>query len=147
MIEIINNCFGGFLLALVIYAFISKRKWVDIAVLGLAPLYLIYFIGYKLGTGDSNSVIFAFLVLLAYVATIFWKVKNAPEEPKELRTYSRKELITAKKIYDQNCIADPEGFQPSDGTYEDAEASIEYLLGIIDADSEKYKKVKYDTVI
>ncbi|TQI71784.1 hypothetical protein JM79_2732 [Gramella sp. Hel_I_59] len=145
MIEIINNCFGSFLIALVIYAFFSKRQWVDFAVLGLTPLYLIYLIGFKLGTGDLSAAIIPFVVLLAYIGTIIWKIKNAPEDPQELRSYTRDELITAKKIYDQNYLADPEGFEETKGTYEDAQVTIDYLLGIIDADSEKFKKIRYES--
>jgi len=147
MIEIINNCFGAFIIALVVYSMFSKRMWIDFAVMAIAPVYLVYLIGFKIGTGDLGYALLPLLVLILFVGTIAWRMKNAPEDPQEIRFYTRDELIIAKKIYDQNCLADPEGFQPTQGTQEDAEVSIDYLLGIIDADSEKYRKVKYGTPI
>ncbi len=78
----------------------------------------------------------AFLIFPSFV--VLNKIINS-------RTYSREELIIAKKIYDSNYLANPEDFEDIKGTYEDAQVSIDYLLGIIDADSKKYKKVMYGT--
>lgn len=144
MIEIINTGFGAFVSALVIYSFFTDRPWIDLAVIPAGFAFLIYIIGYKLGTGEFFQAIFVFVVLLGFIGIIVWRW-NTESDEKEARTYSREELIIAKRIYAKNQIADPEGFVPPEGTYDDAENSIDYLLGIIDADSKKYKKVQYES--
>lgn len=146
MIEIINNCLGGFITALVIYSLFSKRAWIDLAVLTTSLVYLIYLIGFKLGTGDLVSAIFPFVVLLAFIGTIIWRLKKAPEETEE-RAYTREELITAQYIYDRNYIQDPEGFAQLRGTRKHAEVTINYILGIIEGDGENYKTMTYESKI
>lgn len=146
MIEIINNCLGAFIIALTVYSFFSKRIWIDFAVMAIAPVYLVYLIGFKLGTGDLVSAILPFVVLLTYIGTIIWRIKKAPGESEE-RAYTRRELITAQYIYDRNKIQDPEGFAQLVGTRKEAEITIDYLLGIINGDSDHYKTMTYESKI
>lgn len=145
MIEIINYGISAFIVALGIYALFSSRKNVDLAFTILAPIYLIYKIGFHLGAGDNSAAVLPLIILISFIAITIYRIEKSNDV--EQRSYTRKELIIAKKIYDQNCLSDPEGFQPTQGTQEDAEVSIDYLLGIIEADSEKYRKVKYGTPI
>lgn len=145
MIEIINNCLAAFFCALVIYSFFSKRPWIDLAIIPLNILSLAYFVGYNFGVGKIIIGIVCFIALLAFTGTIIWRIKKAlAEEEKEERTYSREELIIAKKIYDKNYMEDPEGFAETKGTYDDAQVSVDYLLGIINANAKPFKKEWYE---
>ncbi|ORL43801.1 hypothetical protein IIF7_19154 [Zunongwangia atlantica 22II14-10F7] len=146
MIETINWFIGiTFVLSLFIGLILRKDS---LAVTGftLSVLYLTYDMGFQLAKKDFLSAIINAVVLLLVLARIAWVSKQIEEESRtEVRTYSREELIIAKKIYDSNYLANPEDFEDIKGTYEDAQVSIDYLLGIIDADSKKYKKVMYGT--
>jgi hypothetical protein len=143
MIEYFNIAFGAFVCALVIYSFFTDRPWIDLAVIPTGFVFLTYSVGYDLGTGEVYKAFFSFLVLLGFTGIIIWRIKKAPEE-KEERTYSREELIIAKKIYDKNYLEDPEGFAETKGTYDDAQVSVDYLLGIINANAKPFKKEWYE---
>ena len=145
MIEIINTGFAVFVFALICYSFFTKRPLVDIAAIIISPLYLTYLVGLKIGAGDIYPAIFPLIVFVVFVGTIIWRLHFSDE--KEERRYSREELVIAMNIYHKNYLAEPEAFQEIDGTRLDAEVTVDYLLGIIDADNEpeSTKKVEYES--
>ena len=131
MIEIINTGLAAFHMALVIYSFFTKRLWIHLTIIPLTILLLAYFIGYNLGIGEFIPAILSFLVVLIFTGTIIWRMKFSKE--KQEPTYSREELIKAQHTYHRNFLAEPENFHPGpDGTVEEAEITIDYLIGIID---------------
>jgi hypothetical protein len=139
MIEILNTGLGVFVIALMIYSFFTERPIIDKLFPWVASFFLTYKVGYYVGIESVYSAIIAFIVLALFLAIIIGKWKKASQE-KEERIYSREELIIAKKIYDKNYLADPEGFDETRGSYEDAQVSIDYLLGIIDGQGKPFKK-------
>lgn len=50
-------------------------------------------------------------------------------------SYNREQLIAATHIYHTNMKEDPLGFPPPDGSREEAEETMDYILGIIDRKS------------
>ena len=143
MIEIINTGLGVFVIALMIYSFFTERPLIDKLFPWVASFFLTYKVGYYVGIESFYAAIIAFIVLTLFLAIIIGKWKRAQEE-KEERTYSREELIIAKKIYDKNYLEDPEGFAETKGTYDDAQVSVDYLLGIINANAKPFKKEWYE---
>ncbi len=143
MIETINVIVA---IAILIFSLIGKyfkKDWMEIVGFLAIISFLTYTIGFHLGKNEFSSAVIPSIVILLLYSIIIWKFREFDAE--EERTYSREELIIAKKIYDSNYLANPEDFEDIKGTYEDAQVSIDYLLGIIDADSKKYKKVMYGT--
>ena len=145
MIEIINIGIAAFVGALIFYSFFTERPWIDIATIIISPLYFTYLIGLKIGSGEFYSAILPLIIFLIFVGTIIWRMHFSEE--KEERRYTREELVLAMNIYHKNYLAEPEGFQEIDGTRLDAEVTVDYLLGIIDADNEPEftKKVEYES--
>mgnify|MGYP005819356311 CR=1 FL=1 len=144
MIETINSCIIWLIFVMILIGHFAKIEWIKlIAALVYFPV-LFYFFGFELASNNKYSAIWTLAIILFCTGAAYWKWKRIELEEEE-RTYSREELITAKKIFDSNYLANPEDFEDTKGTYEDAQVTIDYLLGIIDADSKKYRKVKYGT--
>ena len=143
MIETINWIATIAILIFSVAGSYLKRDWMEIVGFIAILLFLAYDIGFQLGVNKPLVALIPGIVLLLIFSIAIWKFRKLDAE--EERTYSREELITAKKIFDSNYLANPEDFEDTKGTYEDAQVTIDYLLGIIDADSKKYKKVKYGT--
>ncbi|MCC4228407.1 hypothetical protein [Zunongwangia profunda] len=141
-----NFYFSIALFLFAIYGIYKKPEYWQILIYQSTLFLQCYLVGYSLAKGDPLKIIMAFLALIALIIVLWPEYKKGLENQNlGPRKYSRKELIIAKKIYDSNYLADPVGFSNPNGTYEDAEVSINYLLGIIDADGKPYKKVKYES--